>query len=226
MQKRYGLIFDVDGVIADSERVNAQATCLMFEELFGLTDMLDEDFRAGLGRGAEEYVKAGARSHGMELTNEQVAQATKGRQDNFLRILKERPLKIFPGVMELMRAALNHDQFGVAVATSGTRAKSQAVLQAAGVPYENMVYINGDLVTHKKPNPQLFQLAVEQLHIPARNCVVIEDSPTGVAAARAAGCLCIAVTNSTDADKLSEADMIVDTLEKVDISILIEMVKD
>ena len=59
--KLYGLIFDVDGVIADTEAVNARASIKVFADLFGVEGVVREDYEAGLGRGAEEYVKAGAR---------------------------------------------------------------------------------------------------------------------------------------------------------------------
>jgi len=60
---KYGLIFDVDGVITDTEPVNAQASIEVFADLFGVEGVQRSDFEAGLGRGAEEYVKAAARVH-------------------------------------------------------------------------------------------------------------------------------------------------------------------
>ncbi|MBD3344137.1 MAG: HAD hydrolase-like protein, partial [Chitinivibrionales bacterium] len=113
----YGLIFDVDGVIADTEAVNAAASIRVFADLFGIHDVKREDFEAGLGRGAEEYMKAAGRVHGLDLTDEQVARSTQVRQENFLAMLKEKPLPPFPGVVELMSAALDSDNFKVAIAT-------------------------------------------------------------------------------------------------------------
>ena len=217
MNKMYGLIFDVDGVIADTEAVNARVSIKVFADLFGVEGVVREDFEAGLGRGAEEYVKAAARVHGMELTDEQVRQATQLRQEYFLNILSEEPLPPFPGVMELMEKALQAEDFRVAIATSGTLEKSRAVLNATGVPYRKMVYINGNDVTHKKPDPELFLLAAERIGIDPANCVVIEDAPNGVQAAKAAGAKCIAVTNSTTVDKLGEADLVCDSLEQTSI---------
>ena len=77
MDKLYGLIFDVDGVIADTEAANARASIKVFADYLGLEGVVRKDFEAGLGRGAEEYVKAGARTHGMELTDEQIDQKRK-----------------------------------------------------------------------------------------------------------------------------------------------------
>ena len=224
MNKLYGLIFDVDGVIADTEAVNARVSIKVFADLFGIEGVVRDDFEAGLGRGAEEYVKAAARVHGMELTAEQVRQATRLRQEYFLNILSEEPLPPFPGVLELMEKATRAEDFRLAIATSGTLEKSRAVLNAAGVLYQKMVYINGNDVTHKKPNPELFLLAAERSGVEPANCVVIEDAPDGVQAARAAGAKCIAVTNSTGAANLQQADLICDSLEQVKLNMIQELI--
>ena len=225
MNKLHGLIFDVDGVIADTEAVNARVSIKVFADLFGVEGVVREDFEAGLGRGAEEYVKAGARAHGLELTDEQVEQATQLRQEYFLNILTEEPLPPFPGVLEIMDEAMQREDFRVAIATSGTLEKSRAVLNAVGVPYRKMVYINGNDVKHKKPDPELFLTAAHRMGIQPAHCVVIEDAPNGVQAAKAAGAKCIAVTNSTTAAKLTEADLICDSLEQINVETIIKMIR-
>jgi HAD superfamily hydrolase (TIGR01509 family) len=224
MGKLYGLIFDVDGVIADTEAVNARASIKIFADLLGVKDVVRKDFEAGLGRGAEEYVKAGARVHGLELTEEQIKKATQVRQEYFLKILSQEPLPAFPGVLELMDKAMQREDFRLAIATSGTLEKSRAVLEAAKVPYQKMVYINGDHVKNKKPDPELFLLAAERMDIAPVNCVVIEDAPNGVQAAKAAGAKCIAVTNSTNAENLSEADLVCDSLEQIKLDMIQELI--
>ncbi len=225
MSKTYGLIFDVDGVIADTEAVNARATIKVFYDLFGLETVVRKDFEAGLGRGAEEYVKAGARVHGLELTDEQVKKTTQLRQEYFLKILSEEPLPAFPGVLELMEEALKKKDLRVAIATSGTLEKSKAVLDAAKVPYQKMVYINGNNVKNKKPDPELFLLAANRLDIEPANCVVIEDAPNGIQAAKAAGARCIAVTNSMEATNLQQADLICDSLEQVNLDTITKLIE-
>ena len=217
MAKLYGLIFDVDGVIADTEAVNAAASIKVFADLFGAEQVRREDFEAGLGRGAQEYVRAAGRVHGLELTDEQVAVATAARQDEFLRILAAEPLCAFGGVLELMTAAMARDDVRLAIATSSTRVKSEAVLKSAKVPYDQMEYISGSEVTNKKPHPELFLTAAKRIDVPPSECVVIEDAPNGVAAAKSAGCKCIAVTNSTTADKLAQADLVIDSVAEVSI---------
>lgn len=210
----YGLIFDVDGVIADSERINAEASIQVFADLFGLT-VTREDFEAGLGRGATAYVRAAATAHGVELSDEQAAAASVARQETFLHLLRENPLPPFPGVMELLTAALDDPNFRVAIATSSVREKSEAVLKSARIPYDKVEYITGSDVKHKKPAPELFLTAAARIGVKPDRCVVIEDAPDGIAAAKAAGCQCIAVTNSASAEKLSQADRIVCSLKEV-----------
>jgi len=212
-----GLIFDVDGVIADSERINAEASVKVFADLFDLK-VMREDFEAGLGRGAAEYVRAAARVHGVELTEDQVSAATAARQENFLQLLSEKPLPPFPGVMELMTAALADKTFRVAIATSSVREKSEAVLKSARIPYTQVEYITGSDVKNKKPDPELFLTAAARIGIEPENCTVIEDAPDGIAAAKAAGCRCIAVTNSAPPEKLSQADRIVSSLEEIGLN--------
>ena len=224
MTRLYGLIFDVDGVIADTEAVNARASIQVFADLFGIKGVVRADFEAGLGRGAQEYVKAAARVHGLELTDDQVEKATQIRQEYFLKILSEEPLPPFPGVLELMETALARDDFRVAIATSGTLEKSRAVLNAVGIPYRKMVYINGNDVTHKKPDPELFLLAAERTGIDPSHCVVIEDAPNGIQAAKTAGAKCIAVTNSASADKLQQADLICESLEQINIKTIQKLI--
>lgn len=224
MDKEYGLIFDVDGVIADTEGVNARATGQVFADLFGVEGITREDFEPGIGRGAEAYVKAGAQAHGVTLTPQQLRQAVRTRQEYFLRLLAGEPLPPFPGVERLLEAGLRDDRCRLAIATSGSRTKSQAVLESAGIPWEKMVYITGDDVTRKKPDPELFLTAAQKLELAPDRCLVIEDAPNGVQAAKAAGCWCLAVTNTTDRENLRLADRIVDSLEEVELENIIGIV--
>jgi len=224
MSARYGLIFDVDGVVADTESVNQRVSIQVFDDLFDVSGVRAEDFVEGLGRGAHEYIKAAARCHDLELTAEQVERAVQYRQDLFLKVLETEPLPAYPGVLELIEAGMGSDDFQVAIATSGTLEKSRAALTAAKVPYTEMVYVNGNDVTHKKPDPELFLTAAKRMDLPPARCVVIEDAPNGVQAAKAAEARCIAVTNTTAAEKLSQADMICDSLESISLDTLRELV--
>jgi len=213
----YGLIFDVDGVIADTEPVNAKVTIKVFEDLFGVKSVKPEDFVSGIGRGDEEYVRAGARANGLNLTDEQAKTATKLREKYFIAALNKEPLPVFPGVLELIDAAIESGDFKLAIATSGSFEKSRAIVKSARVPYEKMVHISGSDVKHRKPDPEIFLIAARRIGLEPNRCCVVEDAPDGVQAAKAAGAKCIAVTNSTTAENLAGADFICDSLEQIDL---------
>jgi len=224
MGKLYGLIFDVDGVIADTEAVNAKVTARAFEELFGLEGVRDEDFVAGIGRGDEEYVRAGARAHGLELSDEQAKAGTLLREKYFLESLAKEPLPTFAGVLGLIDAALVNGNFRLAIATSGSFEKSRAIVKSVKAPYERMAHISGNDVKKRKPAPDLFLLAAERLGIEPERCVVIEDAPDGVRAAKTAGAKCIAVTNTASAANLAGADLICDSIEQIDLQTIRDII--
>lgn len=224
MSERYGMIFDVDGLIANTEPINAKVTIRVLDEMFGLKGVKDEDFTLGYGRGAEAYVKAGARVHGLKLTDEQAHAAAEIREHRLAETVRKEGLPAFPGVLDLIHAALKHSDFRLAIATSATRELSEAILTAVKVPFERMVYISGSDVTKKKPDPQIFLIAIERLGLPAARCVVFEDAPSGVQAANAAGAKCIAVTNTVASEELDGADLICGSLEMVSLATVRDLV--
>jgi len=210
-----GLIFDVDGVVADTESVNAAASVEVFRELCGV-EVKPEDFRPFIGTGAERYVLGVAERYGVELD---VAAATRLRQEKFLRVLDRDGLNPYPGVLELIAAAHEAPDVRLAIATSGNPSKQFPVLHAVGIDRTQFdVVVTGDDVTRKKPDPQIYLLTAERLDLAPSACAVIEDAPSGVAAAGAAVMYCVAVTNTVGADDLAGADRIVSSLADISLA--------
>jgi HAD superfamily hydrolase (TIGR01509 family) len=226
MKKLYGLIFDVDGVIADTEPVNARVTIRVLDDMFGLKGVRAEDFDAGIGKGAEKYVQAGAEAHGLTLMDEQTKAAADLRERYLIETIQAEPLPAFAGVLELINAALEKPDFRLAIATSASLELSRAILESAKIPYQKMVYVNGSEIKRKKPDPELFLTAASRMGIEPARCVVIEDAPSGVQAAKTAGSKCIAVTNSVDAAQLRKADIICDSLEQIDTEKIIALIEN
>jgi HAD superfamily hydrolase (TIGR01509 family) len=224
MNRLYGLIFDVDGVIADTEPVNAKVTIRVLDDMFGLKGVGPDDFDAGIGKGAEKYVQAGADAHGLTLSEEQIKAAAGLREQYLIETIRVEPLPAFAGVLELINAALQRQDFGLAIATSASLELSRAILESAKVPYRKMVYVTGSEITRKKPDPELFLTAASRIGIKPARCVVIEDAPSGVQAAKAAGAKCIAVTNSTAAANLQQADIISNSLEQISLDTIRQLI--
>jgi HAD superfamily hydrolase (TIGR01509 family) len=224
MDKTYGLIFDVDGLIADTEPVNAKVTIKVFEDMFDISGIKTEDFNAGIGKGAQMYVKAAADVHGLRLTEQQIGEAAQLREKYLISAIQKEGLKTFPGVLELINAALQRQDFRLAIATSASLELSRSILKSIKVPYEKMVYVNGSEITRKKPHPELFLTAAKRMGIKPSNCVVFEDAPSGVQAAWAAGAKCIAVTNTTSAKNLAGADLICESLESISLETIQKLI--
>jgi len=224
MSTLHGLIFDVDGVIADTEPVNARVTIRVLADMFGLRGVKPEDFDAGIGKGAEKYVQAGADVHGLTLSDEQIKAAADLRERYLIKAIQQEPLPAFAGVLELINVGLQRRDFRLAIATSGSLDLSRAILESAKVPYQKMVYVTGSEITRKKPDPQLFLTAASRMGIKPAHCVVIEDAPSGVQAAKTAGAKCIAVTNSTAAASLSQADLVCDSLEQINLETIQKLI--
>lgn len=210
----FGLIFDMDGVMADTEGPICRATMKMFEDLYGVT-MQPEDFTPFIGTGAVRYVEGPAEKYGLKV---ELEKALKARTDNFFEIINTCESIALPGAHQLIDAAHAHADWKLAIATSSPGGKAVGTLEAAKIDTGKFqVFMHGDLVTHKKPHPEIYLKAIEQLQIPASQCVVVEDAVTGVESGKAAGAMVLAVTNSFTPQELSKADMIVSSLEEVDL---------
>ncbi len=121
--------------------------------------------------------------------------------------------------MELVTAARADPQARLAIATSGNKDKQFPVITGTGLRLEWFdAVITGDDVTKKKPDPQIYLVAAERLGLAPGACVVFEDAPAGVAAARAAGMACVAVTSSVQAEQLREADVVVESLRELTLA--------
>ena len=208
------LIFDVDGVIAETEVLNAQASVLMFQQLYGV-EVQPEDFRSFVGTGDERYVEGVAEKYGVQIDT---AVAVQRRAENFFKLLEDQPLPAAPGIMALVTAARDDPELKLAIATSGNKDKQFPVIAGTGLKLKWFdVVVTGDDITHKKPHPEIYLTTAHKLGLPPEKCVVFEDAPAGVESARSAGMHCIAVTSSVDAAQLAAADLVVDSIAEVSI---------
>lgn len=213
----HALIFDVDGVLADSEATIARATGDMLREFYGI-EVTPDDFRPYIGTGAVTYTVEPARAKGVEIDD--LDRALARRTELFTRLLETEDITL-PGAVALVEAAAADPEWKLAIATSSPADKSRTTVEAARIPVEVFAaYINGDMVTHKKPHPEIYEVAARAVGIAPRDCVVVEDSIAGVQAAIRAGMKCVAVTNSFSRAELGAADLIVDSLEELTLDTL------
>jgi len=209
------VIFDMDGVLANSEPLINEAAIAMFNEK-GLTVQPD-DFLPFVGAGEQRYVGGVAEKYNFPL--DPVA----GKQRTYEIYLELVPAKLepFPGVHELV-SACRTTGLRVAVASSADRVKVAANLQKIDLPIETWDAVrSGEQVRYNKPAPDIFLLAAQTLGIPPEECVVVEDAVNGVRAAKIAGMRCVAVAHTFPAERLQEADVVRERIAQIQLSDLI-----
>lgn len=196
------VVFDMDGVLTDSEPLINDAAVAMFRER-GVR-VRPEDFVPFVGTGEDRYLGGVAAFYGVELD---LAEAKRRTYEIYLELLPER-LRAFPGAVELVRGC-RAAGLQTAVASSADRIKIAANLKHIGLPAEGWAaVVCAEDVKHKKPAPDIFLAAARKLGLPPEACVVVEDAVNGVRAAKAAGMRCLAVAQSFPAEELGEADRV------------------
>ena len=208
----FALIFDMDGVIIDSEGLNITATVKYFQERHGV-EMVSDDFIPYIGRGTQLFVCEPAKKYGLDIDFD-IALAE--REQVFIELFEAADSIVFPGVHDLISAAHKDTQCKLAIATASQESKARASLGIADVDIECFdVFLAGNHVKNRKPSPEIYNIAAQKLDLSPAKCIVIEDSTVGVTAAKAASMTCIAITNTFNADQLAEADHVIDSLQEI-----------
>ena len=145
------------------------------------------------------------------------------RKEELYRDLIRQDAPIVDGAVDLIRT-LHRAGAHLAVGSSGPRENIDLVLGAMGVAGCISVVISGDDVTRGKPDPQVFLLAADRLGLSPGQCVVIEDAPVGVRAARAAGARVVAVLLYHPAETLHGADLVVERLADLTVEQTLSLV--
>lgn len=204
-----GVLFDMDGVLVDSEPFICKAALIMFSEL-GFR-VLPEDFLPFVGMGENRYIGGVAEKHGITIDIEQV----KARTYEIYETIVRSKLSPLPGAHEFI-SECRKKRFKLALATSADRIKMEINLKEIGLSRHSFhSIITGLDVKNKKPSPDIYLAAAKSLGINPMECLVVEDAVSGIEAGKAAGCRCLAVTSSFEAELLKEADWICDSLLNV-----------
>ncbi|HKQ50571.1 MAG TPA: HAD family phosphatase [Phycisphaerae bacterium] len=200
-----GIIFDMDGVLVDSGAAHLESWQRLAREI-GAGDIPDERFTAVFGRTSADIISAVL---GPKTPDE--IRRLDDRKEAIYRDLIRGHVPVMPGAHDAVRR-LHSAGMRIAVGSSGPRENIELVCAEMGLhPYLSGI-VTGRDVQRGKPDPQVFQLAAERMHLEPSRCIVIEDAPSGIEAAHRAGMSCIALTGSHPAERLDHADKVIESL--------------
>ena len=188
------VVFDMDGVLIDSEPVHYESTRLFFQDELGvvLRESVNNEFLGSTDR------------HMFEVLREryELSQSVDGlierRKAIYMNILREQGLPWRDGVRDLI-AALAKSNYRLAVASSGLKRIIVHTLEEGGIDHFFEAVVSGDEITRPKPAPDIYLEAARRLGIDPARCAAIEDTDVGVRAAKAAGMFTIAFPCPTTA---------------------------
>ena len=207
------LIFDMDGVIVDSEPMHTAVTIEVMQSYQVHFTTAEMDRFIGMSmRGFFSILK---KEHGLAAPVEEMIQ----RQiDGIYRHIKEDPQQPVPGILEIL-AYLKSRGIPAAIASSSPKILIEAIVARLQIADAFSLLLSGEDFPRSKPDPAIYLTAAEKLGVNPADCLVIEDSQNGTIAAKDAGMRCIGFQNPNSGQQdLSRADMIVPVLTNLDLT--------
>ncbi len=196
-----GLIFDLDGVLVDTVPTHFEAWSQMFHE-YGY----DFDQRIYRDHVDGKLRQDGARAVMVNHSEAEIVEASDRKNEYYLERIRAGQFVVFDAAAKYVRQC---KQAGHKIAAASSSANVQYILEQAGIIDEFDVILGGHQVTKGKPNPEIFLSAAHQLGMPVEDCIVFEDSESGVRAAHDGGFFCVGVVDASHDADLSLADVIV-----------------
>jgi len=216
-QSRKTFLWDMDGVVVDSHSFHFAA----WQEAFakrGIT-FTTEDF-ANLFGTRNDFIVSSVTSG--ELSGEDAKAIVQEKEESFRRMAIGN-VKAFPGALRLLDI-IKAGNFKLGLVSSAPKENIDLITSELDFDGVFDCVVSGQEVSEGKPSPQIYLLAAKKLGVAPKDCLVIEDSPPGIQAAKTAGMKCLAISNTHPRQKLDKADKVVDSLENVDLITLLTRV--
>lgn len=212
----FAVIFDMDGVLIDSVRFHWQA---MNQVLANYNIHVEDDqLRNYIGQSVIHQLNQISEKFQTPLDIDLIIEELKPIKEELQKGIQPKE-----GVKRLIEL-LHENSIPIAIGTSSTTADTKRKLTDAGIFHNFETLVTHDDVTKHKPDPTVYLTAAEKLHMPPSQCIVIEDAPSGIEAAKRAGMKCVAVLAPyTSEEDLRKADVVVHSLLDVNMELLSEL---
>ena len=220
MTKIKAAFFDQDGVIIDTERDGHRVSFNMTFKEFGFTDEWDVDYYHELLQiaGGKERMKHHWKTRGFSrpLSEEEIDNLVKEMHKRktaiFVELIESGKLPLRPGIHRFMKELMDGG-IKIGVCTTSNEQAAKAITEKILSDIKFDIVLAGDVVKNKKPDPEIYNLALSKLELQPEECFVIEDSKNGVKAAKAACMKTIVTTNYyTEKEDVEAGDVIVSSL--------------
>jgi len=216
MYDKYCVIFDMDGVLADTGPIHFDSWVKLANEIGKnfTKDLFEETF----GQTSPDIIK---KLVGSTINQRKIENWADYKEKYYREMVKDK-LEPLPGVLDLIRA-LKDRKFKLAVGSSGPAANVKLLLNTLKINKYFDCIITGDDVKFGKPAPDVFLAVTKKLKLNPRKCVVIEDAPVGITAAKRAEMKVIALTTTHKRSELLNADLIIEDLSDIELNDIIEL---
>lgn len=212
----FAVIFDMDGVLIDSVRFHWQA---MNQVLANYNIRIEDDqLRNYVGQSVIHQLNQISEKFQTPLDIDLIIEELKAIKEELQKGIQPKE-----GVKQLIKL-LHENSVPIAIGTSSTTADTKRKLTDAGIFHSFETLVTHDDVTKHKPDPTVYLMAAGKLYMQPSRCIVVEDAPSGIEAAKRAGMKCIAVLAPyTSEEDLREADVVVRSLLDVNMELLSEL---
>ena len=220
----HAIVFDFDGVIADSERLHLRS----YQEILapeGITMSNEDYFNRYLGYDDVGVFKAVGRDHNVAMDDDRVSGLILRKGQRYESLAASGDM-LFPGAADFIRSAVAAS-VPIAIASGALTHEIEDLLGRAGLLSLFPVIVGADQTEHSKPHPEPYQTAFDRLRthtgrdLIASRSVAIEDSRWGLESARGAELRCVAVTNTySEAELRGDAELVVPGLKGLTIAAL------
>ena len=214
-----GFIFDLDGVIVDTAKYHFIAWKNLANSIgIDFTELQNEQLK-GVSRvkSLEKILKWG----GKEIPESEFTRLMQQKNDDYLSHINTMDAaEILPDVSKVLDF-LTQEKQGIALGSASKNARM--ILKKVHLMNQFQAIVDGNDVTKGKPNPEVFLKAAKELNIPKENCIVFEDSVSGVQAANAANMVSIGIGDSS---VLHEADYVFSDFTALEVDFLKELIKE
>lgn len=216
--KAEAVIFDFDGVIVDTEPLHYAAFQLVLQPI-GLQFSWEEYVDTYIGFDDRDAFKHVFSSHKRELSQGEMHRLIEQKALFFSEVIRS-GVSAYPGVLDLI-SRLHEQKLPLAICSGALRSDIDPILSMLGIADFFAIIVTADDVAASKPDPECYQLAFHRLQSAHKNSftkettLAIEDTPAGISAARTAGLMVCAVTNSYPAAKLDQATFVIESLAQL-----------